>query len=95
MSNLNIKFGPVNLLLNDKGTAIFLGSGVGVWLGLTSCFVVLSWVSKLLRPRSPKSTAHANAVGLVVDDRGEIRPCFLPESKLVSQLERHQWLIMA
>lgn len=83
MFNLNIKFGFVNLLLNDKGIVIFFGFGVGVWLGLIFCFVVLSWVSKLFRFRSFKSTAYVNVVGLVVDDRGEIRLCFLFEFKLV------------
>lgn len=40
MPNLNLEFSPVNWLLSDKGMAIFLGAGVGLCLGFTSCLVV-------------------------------------------------------
>lgn len=61
MSNLNLKFSPVNWLLNDKATAIFLGAGVGSCLGFNLCFVVLSWVSQPLRPAALDSTGDADA----------------------------------
>lgn len=62
MSNLNLKFSPVIWLLNDKGTAVFLGAGVGSCLGFNLCFFVGSRGSQPRVPAALDSMGNAHAV---------------------------------
>lgn len=91
VSNLNLKFRPVNWLLSVKGMAVFLGASIGVLPGFRRMQFGHRGGVRACRPGAPRRPRRQPAGGWPKD----FRPYFLPESKLVSQLERPQQLIMA
>lgn len=91
MSNLNLKFCPVNWLLSVKGMAVFPGASVDVLPGFHGIQFGYQGGVRACRPGDPRRPRRQPAGGWPRD----FRPYFLPESKLVSQLERPQQLIMA